>query len=71
MRASGMSPTNSAAVPRVSVIVARWAFASIVNLIPDDCPLIIESIIPPELIERELDAVSAIFGAATPQPAFA
>jgi hypothetical protein len=39
----------------------REVFARIVHMVPLDCPLIIESIIPPEQIESELDAVSAIF----------
>jgi hypothetical protein len=39
----------------------RQAFARVVHLVPPDCPLIIESIIPPGLIEVELDAVSALF----------
>lgn len=39
----------------------RQAFARIVHLIPADCPLIIESIIPAERIEQELDVVLAIF----------
>lgn len=49
----------------------RQAFARVVHLIPTDCPLIIESIIPPELMERELDTVTALFDAATPQAAIA
>ena len=45
----------------------RQAFAHVVHLVPADCPLIIESIIPAALIESELDAVSALFdGVATP-----
>jgi hypothetical protein len=39
----------------------RQVFARIVHMIPSDCPLIIESVIAPERIESELDAVSAIF----------
>lgn len=49
----------------------RQAFARIVHLVPADCPLIIESIIPPEWIERELDAVSALFDPVAPQAAIA
>lgn len=49
----------------------RQAFARIVHLIPMDCPLIIESIIPAELIEHELDAVSALFDAVAPHAAIA
>jgi|ERR1041385_116073 hypothetical protein len=49
----------------------RQAFARVVHLIPADCPLIIESIIPAELIEHELDAVTALFDAATPHAAIA
>ena len=49
----------------------RQAFARIVHLVPADCPLIIESIIPAELIEHELDVVSAVFDAIAPQAAIA
>ena len=49
----------------------RQAFARIVHLVPPDCPLIIESIIPAELIERELDTVSAVFDAVAPQAVIA
>jgi hypothetical protein len=49
----------------------RHAFARVVHLVPADCPLIIESIIAPELIEHELDVVSSLFEAATPQAAIA
>ena len=49
----------------------RQAFARIVHLVPPDCPLIIESIIPAELIESELDAVSALFDAVATQAAIA
>lgn len=41
----------------------RYAFARVTHLIPPDCPLIIESVIPVEQIERELDAVSLLFDA--------
>ena len=49
----------------------RQAFARVVHLVPADCPLIIESIIPPELIEHELDAVSALFDGVATQAAIA
>jgi hypothetical protein len=49
----------------------RQAFARVVHLVPADCPLIIESIITAELIERELDAVSALFDAVAPHAAIA
>jgi hypothetical protein len=49
----------------------RQAFARVVHLVPADCPLIIESIIPAELIESELDAVSALFDAVATQAAIA
>jgi hypothetical protein len=49
----------------------RQAFARVVHLVPTECPLIIESIIPPELIEHELDAISALFDAVVPQAAIA
>ena len=43
----------------------------VVYLVPADCPLVIESIIPAELIEHELDAVSALFGGVVTQAAIA
>jgi hypothetical protein len=49
----------------------RQAFARVVHLVPADCPLIIESIIPAERIEHELDAVSALFDAVAPHAAIA
>ncbi len=49
----------------------RQAFARVVHLVPAECPLIIESIIPPELIESELDAVSALFDGVATQAAIA
>jgi hypothetical protein len=49
----------------------RQAFARVVHLVPADCPLIIESIVPSELIEHELDAVSALFEAVAPHAAIA
>jgi hypothetical protein len=49
----------------------RQAFARVVHLVPADCPLIIESIIPPDLIESELDAVSGLFDGLTTQAAIA
>lgn len=49
----------------------RQAFARVVHLVPADCPLIIESIIPAERIEHELDAVSALFDAIAPHAAIA
>jgi hypothetical protein len=49
----------------------RQAFARVVHLVPADCPLIIESIIPAELIESELDAVSALFDAVVTHAAIA
>jgi hypothetical protein len=42
----------------------RRTFARLVHLVPPNCPLIIESIIPPESIEHELDVVSTLFDAA-------
>lgn len=37
----------------------RMAFAQVAHRIPPACPLIIESVIPMDAMERELDAVSA------------
>lgn len=53
------------------VATTRQAFARVVHLVPEDCPLLIESIIPPDLIEQELDAVLAVFDAGAPQAAIA
>lgn len=39
-------------------VTARHSFALVAHQVPADCPLIIESIVAPEGIERELDAVS-------------
>lgn len=47
----------------------RQVFARIVHLVPPDCPLIIESITPPERIEHELDAVRGVFDVLVPQAA--
>lgn len=41
---------------------ARWAYAKIAHLIPQGCPLIIESVVGEAVLERELDAVLAAFG---------
>jgi hypothetical protein len=49
----------------------RQAFARVAHLVPAGCPLIIESIIPPEAMERELDTVSALFDGVLPQAAIA
>jgi hypothetical protein len=46
----------------------RHAFARVAHLVPAECPLIIESIIPAEWIEHELDVVSTLFSAVA-QPA--
>ena len=43
--------------------LARRAFARIARHVPESCPLIIESVIPPEQIEHELAAVAGAFGA--------
>ena len=40
---------------------ARNSFARVARFIPDDCPIIIESIIDRDAIERELDTVIAVF----------
>jgi sugar phosphate isomerase/epimerase len=42
---------------------ARHSFARVAHHVPADCALIIESIIPAESIEQELDAVSNVFEA--------
>lgn len=40
---------------------ARHAFSQLAAYVPDACPLIIESVVPAEQIERELDTVRAVF----------
>jgi hypothetical protein len=42
---------------------ARNSFARVARFVSDDCPIIIESIIAIDAIERELDAVIAVFEA--------
>jgi hypothetical protein len=42
---------------------ARNSFARLARYVPDDCPIIIESIIAIDAIERELDAVIGVFEA--------
>jgi hypothetical protein len=49
----------------------RIAFAEVAHRIPADCPLIIESVIAAEGMDRELDAVSAALEPAPAQVAFA
>ena len=49
----------------------RISFAQVAHRIPADCPLIIESVIPAEGIERELDVVSAALEAAPAEAAMA
>lgn len=50
---------------------ARYAFAKVSRHLPAACPLIIESIIPGDLMEHELDAVTAIFNDVSPLAAIA
>jgi len=50
---------------------ARHSFARVAHHVPATCPLIIESIIPTEGIERELDAVSAALDVVTAHAAIA
>lgn len=42
-------------------LLASWAFARVARRVPHDCPLIIESVIAPDAMERELDTVLAAF----------
>ncbi|HEX7151435.1 MAG TPA: hypothetical protein VF618_08110 [Thermoanaerobaculia bacterium] len=49
----------------------RLAFSSVTHRIPEGCPLILESVIPPEDIERELDAVQTALEASAVQVATA
>lgn len=41
--------------------LARWAFAHVAHRVPPSCPLIIESVIPPGDIDREIAAVTEAF----------
>jgi len=50
---------------------ARHSFARVAHHVPADCALIIESIIPAESIEQELDAVSNVFEVAATHAAIA
>jgi hypothetical protein len=50
---------------------ARLSFGQVAHRLPPNCPLIIESVIPVEAMERELNAVSAALEAAQPQVAMA
>lgn len=49
----------------------RLSFAQVAHRIPAYCPLIIESVIPAEQMERELDAVSAALEAVAAEAAIA
>ncbi|HVR40036.1 MAG TPA: hypothetical protein VMU84_13145 [Thermoanaerobaculia bacterium] len=50
---------------------ARQSFARVAHRVPDDCPLIIESVIASDAIERELDAVSDALPIASARAAIA
>lgn len=50
---------------------ARHSFARVARHLPTDCALIIESIIPAESIEQELDVVSNVFEVAATHAAIA
>ncbi len=41
--------------------LARWAFERVARHIPEDCPLIIESVVKPEQMQTEVDAVLRAF----------
>jgi len=41
--------------------LAIYAYELITDLVPDTCPIIIESVIKPEEIEREIDNTTALF----------
>lgn len=45
----------------------RLSYAEVAHRVPADCPLIIESVIPPEAMARELDAVEAALEGVRPQ----
>ena len=49
----------------------RLSFAEVAHRVPAYCPLIIESVIPPEAMARELNAVEAALEAVPPQVAMA
>ncbi len=42
-------------------VLSTWAFGRVAARVPASCPLIIESVIPPEAIARELEAVAQAF----------
>jgi len=42
-------------------VLAKWAYARVAHRVPQTCPLIIESVIPPESIAKEIDAVTEAF----------
>lgn len=41
--------------------MARWAFGRVAHRVPESCPLIIESVIPPSAIAREIESVTEAF----------
>lgn len=47
--------------------LAMYAYELVADLVPQDCPLIIESVIPPEGIEAEVDKIEALFADQKPQ----
>jgi hypothetical protein len=46
-------------------VLAIYAFELIADLVPEDCPTIIESVIVPEDIEPEIDKTLAVFAKRT------
>jgi hypothetical protein len=50
---------------------ARHSFGRVAHLLPEDCPLIIESIVAADSMEKELDAVSHMFETVTARTATA
>lgn len=49
----------------------RWSFADVAHRVPAECPIIIESMIPPAAMEREVTVVRAALDGVRPQMAMA
>jgi hypothetical protein len=45
---------------------ARLSFAQVAHRVPEDCPLIIESVVPVDAMERELDVVTSVLETTPP-----
>lgn len=61
LRQLHVSDVGSRGEHRSTGPLARWAYARVAHRIPLTCPLIIESVVPPDMMLRELDAVASAF----------